>query len=263
MTDYSPPTASTNVGPRTGYSGKGMDTPGASSEALSIANSSTDKGGMRGVGLLAVVLAEMALKKESIDIARDYYNTNKRDFDFFRTTHQPAIQQSVNEAMSPVSNPEYHHDYYASAPAGMGKTHILDEQWFQTRRRMHKHSIGLQRRVDYSFAVNRMHAIAGGWNIGIRYEMTYADDHNNRRFDKKVEIGNVGIGVGNIVRQGLASSVGQLASAYDHLGDTVSTIGNGLAANTGYRAGRSTTNAAYERAADMSRAVEQRIDENG
>lgn len=240
MADISTKTTSpTNVQPaKSGYSSKGMDMPGASSEALSIANASVDKGGMRGLGLLAVVIAEMALKKESIDLARDYYNTNKRDFDFFTSVHEPAIAASVAEAMSPVTNPKYVHDYYASSPAGMAKTAILDKQWFETRRRIHKHAIGLQRRVDYDFAIRRMHGIVGGWNIGRRYEMTYADEHNNRRFDKMLEMGNIGIGVGNIVSNGLASSVGQLASAYDALGDTVSTIGNGLAANTGYRAGR-------------------------
>lgn len=236
-----------NIQPaKSGYSSKGMDTPGAGSEALSIANNSVDKGGMRGLGLLAVVLAEMALKKESIDLARDYYNTNKQDFDFFRTVHQPAIANSVSEAMSPVTNPIYHHDYYASAPAGMAKSAILDQQWFEVRRRTHKHAIGLQRRVDYQYATQRMHGVVAGWNIGRRYEMTYADLHNNRRFDRIMEVGNIGIGVGNIVAQGLSSAVGRLASSYDNLGDTVSTIGNGLAARSGYTAGREYAANKYE-----------------
>lgn len=231
------PTNASTAAAKTGYQ-RGQDAPGASSETLAIASTSIDKGGMRGLGLLAVALAEVSLKKKAIDVARDYYKTNKKDFDFFVSTHQPAIQASVSEAMSPSTNPKYVHDYYASAPAGMAKSAILDKQWFEARRRTHRYCIGLQRRIDYDFAVRRTHGIAGGWNIGTRYEMTYADDHNNRRFDRMVEVSNVGIGVGNIVRQGLASSVGKLAASYDSIGDTVASIGNGLAGKQGYEAGR-------------------------
>lgn len=239
-------TSPANVVPaKSGYTTKGMDMPGASSEALAIASQGVNKGGMRGVGLLAIALAEMKLKKESIDLARDYYNTNKRDFDFFVWTHEGPIKETVAEAMSPTANPRYEHDYYASAPAGMAKSSILDKQWFEARRRVHKHAVGLQRRIDYSFAIQRMHGIVAGWNIGRRYEMTYADQRNNRRFDKKLEAANIGIGVGNIVAQGLSSAVGKLAASYDNLGDTVATIGNGLAANSGYKAGRQDTRARY------------------
>jgi hypothetical protein len=231
--------------PKTGYVGRGQDQPGSGSDALTIANQSLNKGGMRGIGLLAIVLAEAALKKESVDLAEDYYRINKKDYEFFVSVHQPAIQQTVTEAMSPVDNPIYQHDYYASAPAGMAKSAILDKQWFETRRRVSRYSIGLQRRIDYDFAIRRLHGIVGGWNIGRRYEMAYADEHNNRRFDRKIEASNIGIGVGNIVRQGLASSTAGLASAYDNLGDTISTIGNGLAANSGYKAGRADTSARY------------------
>lgn len=246
MAEFGKSTESMNTAPaKSGYSSKGMDMPGASSEALAIASQGVDKGGMRGLGLLAITIAEIKLKKEAIDLAKDYYNTNKKDFDFFVTTHQPAITASVAEAMSPVTNPVYAHDYYASAPAGMAKSAILDKQWFEARRRTHRYAIGLGRRIDYDFAIQRLHGVVAGWNIGRRYEMTYADLHNNRRFDKKVEVANIGIGVGNIVAQGLSSAVGKLASSYDNLGDTVSTIGNGLAANSGYTAGRNTAAERY------------------
>lgn len=240
------PTSTYNQAAKTGYTSRGMDTPGASDQAIAIASTTSDKGGMRGLGLLAAVLAELKLKKEAIDLARDYYKTNKQDFDFFVSNHQPGITASVSEAMSPTLNPKYKHDYYASAPAGMAKSSILDKQWFEARRRTHRYAIGLQRRVDYEFAIQRMHGIVGGWNVATRYEMTYADEHNNRRIDKILEVGNIGIGVGNIVRQNLSSSVGQLASSYDNLGDTIASIGNGYAAKRGYAQGRSDTSKRYE-----------------
>lgn len=232
--------------PKNGYVGKGQTQQMAGEDAQAMLLASNNKGGMRGLGLIAVTLAEIALKNDTVNLARDYYKINKQDYDFFVATHQAPIAQSVAEAMSPVDNPEYKHDYYASVPAGMAKTAILDKQWFETRRRTNRYAIGTQRRVDMDFAVRRLHGILGGWNIARRYEMTYADEHNNRRFDKKLEAANIGVGVGNVVRQGLASSVASLASAQDNLGDTISTIGNGLAANTGYRQGRQYANQRYQ-----------------
>ena len=236
---------SSNMVPQNGYSGKGQTQWGTGEDAVAMQVSTTNKGGMRGLGLLAMVFAEIALKRESLDLAKDYFKINKKDYDFFVSTHQAPIAQTVAEAMSPVDNPVYEQDYYASVPAGMGKSSILDQQWFEARRRVHRYATGLQRRIDYDFALRRTHGILSGWNLGRRYEMTYADEHNNRRFDRKIEAGNIGIGIGNIVRQGLSSSVSNLSSAYDNLGDTVSTIGNGLAANTGYNAGRAQTAQRY------------------
>lgn len=221
-----------------------------------------DKGGMRGIGLIAVMIAEAVLKKQTTDISEDYYKLNKKDYDFFKSTHQPGIAASVAEAMSPVQNPIYATDFYASAPAGMAKSAVLDKQWFEVRRRVQRYAVGLARRVDYDFAVRRLHGIAGGWNVGRRYEIVYADQHNNRRIDRKLEAANIGIGIGNIVRQGLSSSVSNLASAYDNLGDTVSTIGNGLAKNTGYKAGREQTGLRYENRADVG-TQNSKVERNG
>lgn len=239
-------TTRTNVGvATTGYSGLGQNHSVAGSQELATLSTSIDKGGMRGIGLVLVMIAEMVLKNKATNLAKDYYNTNKKDYDFFTSTHQVPMAQSVAEAMSPIDNPVYYHDFYASAPAGMGKSAVLDKQWFEARRRAHRYAIGAQKRLDYDFARMRVHGVVGGWNVGRRYEITYADEHNNRRFDRKVEVANIGIGVGNIVRQGLASASSNLSSAYDNLGDTVSTIGNGLAAHTGYKAGRMDTGQRY------------------
>lgn len=235
-----------NSVPKNGITGKGHTSMGADDAALNAATNGIQKGGMRGVGLVIVAIAEAMLKKKATDLSRDYYRTNKIDYDNFRRIHEGPIKATVAEAMSPVENPTYVADFYASAPAGMAKSSVLDKQWYQTRRRTHRYATGLQLRIDYDFAVQRTHAIVGGWNIGRRYEITYADVKNNRRFDKMLEAGNVGLGVGNVVREGLASSVKGLAAAYDNIGDTVSTIGNGLAANTGYKAGRADAKKRYE-----------------
>lgn len=228
-----------------GYSGQGQTQMFAGDSGGQAAMQSVNKGGMRGLGLLAIAIAEVALKKKAIDLGKDYYKTNKKDYDFFKRVHQPMVQATVTEAMSAISNPYYLPDTYVSAPAGIVKASILDKQWYEARRRNPKYAVGIGRRLDYDFAIQRTHGVVAGWNLGRRYEEVWADEHNNRAFDKKISVSNIGVAQGNIVRQGLSAAVGNLASSFDNLGDTISSIGNGAAKAKGYEAGRAATQQRY------------------
>jgi hypothetical protein len=220
---------------------------GASGTEVLLATASNDKGGMRGVGLLAMVIAEIALKKKAIDLAEDYYKTNKKDFDFFVNNHEGPMQDTAEEAFGP-RNPKYNYDLYASVPAGIAKAGIIDRQWFEARRRIPKYNTGQNARLDYDMAVARAAAVAAGWNLATRYEFNWADEHNNRRMDRIVAVANMGIGVGNIVQQGLSAAVSNLSTAYDKIGDTVASIGNGYASSRGYVAGRANAKEKYAKA---------------
>lgn len=215
-----------------GYTGTTQNQFMADGPSVASLTQSINKGGMRGLALLAVSIAEVALKRKATDLAKDYYDVNKQDYQFFQNIHQPAIGSTANEAFGAL-NPTYTYDYYASVPAAIAKVNSVDKQWFQARRLIPKYNIGQQRRLDYDMGIARAHAVTAGWNAGIRYELNWTDDHNNRAFNRKAAIVNVGIGMGNIVRDGLAASVSSLASSYDSLGDTVATIGNGYAAYSG------------------------------
>lgn len=220
-----------------GYTGRNQNQFMAGQGAIATLNTSIDKGGMRGIGLLAAAIAEFELKQKTIDLATDYYNTNARDYAFFTSVHQPAIGASANEAFG-INNPNYNWDFYASVPAAIAKVNKIDKQWFQARKRIPKYNIGQQARLDYDMGVIRLHAIAAGWNAGIRYELTWVEDHNNRAFARRASIVQTGIGVGNIIRSGLASSIASLSTSYDTMGDTIASIGNGYAAYSGYNDAR-------------------------
>jgi hypothetical protein len=221
---------------KNGISGTGQTQPLGGEDASSL-DTSVSKGGMRGIGLLVATIAEYELKRKAINLAKDYYNVNRQDYQFFQNVHQPAIGSSANEVFSAL-NPTYNYDFYASVPAAIARVNTTDKQWYEARRRIPKYNVGQQRRLDYDMAVARAHAITAGWNAGIRYELSWVDDHNNRAFNRKAAVVNVGIGVGNIVREGLANSVTTLATSYDALGDTAASIGNGYAAFSGYNDGR-------------------------
>ena len=226
MTNYRPS--------QNGYSGVGQNQMIAGEDSVAILANSIDKGGMRGVGLLAMAIAEFELKQKVIDLGQSYYNTNKQDYQFFTNVHQPAIAETATEAMSGTLNPTYTYDYYASLPGGIASTSINEKQWYEARRRLPKYNIGQQRRMDYDLAVARTHAVISGWNLGTRYELSWADQHNLRAFDRKTAIANIGLGIASMVRQGLSTAVGEVGKAYDNLGNTVASIGNGWAEKGGY-----------------------------
>lgn len=217
-------------GGQNGYSGVGQTQMIAGEEAVSSLASSIDKGGMRGLGLLAIAIAEYELKQKVIDLGQSYYNINKQDYQFFTSNHQPAIAQTATEAMSGTLNPTFNYDFYASLPGGIASTSINEKQWYEARRRIPKYNIGQQRRLDYDMAVARTHAVLSGWNLGTRYELSWTDQHNLRAFDRKVSIANIGLGIASMVRMGMATAVGEVSQAYDSLGDTLASIGNGWAA---------------------------------
>lgn len=209
----------------------------AGQDATAMMLNGVDKGGMRGIGLLAMMIAEYDLKQKAIDLANDYYNSNLVDYVYFVVKHAPAMQQSAVEAFGP-NNPYYQYDLYASTAGGMAKSAVIDKQWFEARRRVGKYNVGQMRRIDYDMAIARTHGIVAGWNVALRYEFAWTDEHNARTYNRRLSVANVGIGFGNIVRSGLASAVGKLTQAYDNVGDTVASIGNGYQQRAGYQQGR-------------------------
>lgn len=242
QTQTAPPNAARSSGPTV----SGGVTGGAHySPVTADLGQTLDPGGMRGIGLVVFMIAQIALKLETVELSKDYYRTNKKDFDWFKATHQPGMAASVLEAMSEISNPDYTTDLYASSPAGMGKSKLLDAKWFATRRRMNRYLTGAQKRVDYDFAIFRSAAIASGWNMGRRYEMTWTDAHNERAFNKKIAMANIGVAAGNTMRQGLATAVANMQNAYSNIGSSINSVANGLYEKEGYENGRNGTRARY------------------
>jgi hypothetical protein len=219
---------------------------GSPPDATSIATSSLTSGGMRGLGIVAFIIAQITLKNKTLKIAKNYYKTAKRDVDFFIATHEPGATESVSEAMSDISNPKYAPDLYASAPAGISKSKAVELQWFAARRRMHRYNLGAMRRLDYDMARVRTAAAVSGWNMGRRYELAWSDAHNERRFKKRLAMANLGIGMGNIIREGLATAVENLSNASNEVSNTVASIGNGYFAKQGYEDARNDIRKRYE-----------------
>lgn len=197
-----------------------------------------DFGGMRGVGLFIMILAHAALVQKAIKLAKDYYKTNKKDYDFWKAYYRAPSAVTAAEAFSSVVNPTYVADLYASTPGGISKMRGVERKWFEARRRTHRYAVGAQRRLDYDMAVMRTSAVIAGWNMGRRYEINWADVHNDRAFNRKLAVANLGMAAGNQAMQGLATATGKLTQAYNDVGDELSSLGNGAYQHSGYNAGR-------------------------
>ena len=223
-----------------GWTASGQNQLMAGADVVQAGTSTVDKGGMRAAGLIAAMLGEIAMRNKVANLADNYYNTNRQDYAFFAGTHQPAMQRTRDEAFSPTTNPTYTTDRYASVASGVGMSGVVDHQWFEARRRLPKYNTGQGRRLDFDMAIARLHAATSGWALGTRYEEDWAKAHNKRAWNRKVAMANIGIGVGNIVRHGVGTATAALSTAYNNVGNTVGSIGNGLAANLGYTFGAQT-----------------------
>jgi hypothetical protein len=198
-------------------------------------NMSIDGGGMQGWTGFAVSLVQMYFAIEQVQLAENYYNTNKQDFDFFTNNYQNPMVSHKNQAFAA---PFYAIDYLPMTGASLGKVKVYDEKWLQTRRRTHRYALGHQRHIDYTYYMLRRKAAFASWIQGRRVEDARKDWKDDQIQTHKVQALNFGIAVGNIARQGLAQSVAAKEKAYDELGSRIGGISSGLGKYAGYQAGR-------------------------
>jgi hypothetical protein len=217
------------------------------SDAATTANVSSSKtaGGMRGLGLIALVLGQLYIDNKVIDLAADYYNINKQDFDFFKSTHQAPLAATAAEAFDTNLNPSYVQDKYVAIPASAARVAELDRQWLANRKSLSRYATGAAQRLDYEYAKVRATQMAASWFLGWRSELSYAQEHNERQFNRKVTVVNIGIGVGNEVARGLASAAGSMNNALTGASNQLGSVASGLSGEIGRRQGAKDTQQLY------------------
>ena len=228
------------------YTGGNQTQWGADSQAVSDMSGGKSAGGMRGIGLIAFVLGQIFLNNKALDLSQDYYNTNKQDFDFFQHTHQAPMAASAAEAFNSAANPTYTQDLYVSVPAAAARVAEMDRQWLMARKSLSRYATGAGSRLDYEYAKHRVQQMAANWYLGYRSELTYAQDHNERQFNRQVMVVNIGIGAGNEVARGLASAAQGLNSAYTQAGNQFGSIASGLAGSIGQKQGQADVRSTYK-----------------
>ena len=209
---------------------------------------SLDAGGVGGVFGVAILVAQLAITLEQYNLANKYWETNRVDFEFEANNYQPFLNTHKNEAFAnPMfygisgsgGNPQsYLADYVPMVGASLGRVKIYDEKWFQTRRRLHRYSVGLGRMADYNFYMNRKRAAGSAFIGGRRFEDARKDWKDEQFQGHRVQAVNFGITAGNVAKQGLASATGQLMHAYDEAGSRIGGFSNGISRRDAYNAAR-------------------------
>jgi len=125
-------------------------------------------------------------------------------------------------------------DYIASTGRAQSKSSFhLDREWLNTRRKIGRYNVGHGRRIDYKYSIAKLNSELEGWNLGFRFEDHRKMLYDEQRHAHQVEILNIGIGVGNIARAGLASSVKALSEARSQKAGIFGSLSNGLATMAG------------------------------
>jgi hypothetical protein len=160
--------------------------------------------------------------------------------------HQAPMAASAAEAFNPSANPTYVQDLYVATPAAAARVAETDRQWLVARKSLSRYAVGAGQRLDYEYAKQRVALMAANWYMGFRSELTYAQDHNERQFNRQVMVVNIGIGAGNEVAKGLASAASGLNSAYTQLGNQFGSIASGLAGSIGQKQGQADVRSDYK-----------------
>ncbi len=223
------------------YSGQGQqESPVVRSIDPSIASFSM--GGVRIVPLVTS-LYQMTQLQNNVVQARNYYNVNKQDFDFWNTTYNPNMLASLNESKARAFytngtyTPQFGQlDYLASTGRGQSRASLrVDKEWLNTRRKISRYNIGHGRRVDYKYAMARFNSELEGWNLGFRYEDNRKMLYDEQRHAHQAEILNLGIGAGNAARRGLATAVEGLSEARSQKAGIYGALSNGLSTYAGFQ----------------------------
>lgn len=225
------------------YTGKGQDRASVDSNNISAVLNNYSFGGINGFGLAIIEIAQLYLLIENYNTAENYYDINVQDFNFFVNTYEGPMANSLAESMNrPLYESAFLYPQYGKydilSNVGRGASiaaRNLDKQWYATRRRVAKYQTGLGRWVDYKFAMGKLQETLSGFNLGFRYEDSRKDAYNEQRHAHRTNILNLGIGVGNAARAGLATSVAALSGARSQASSQLASIGNGLAQSNEYQ----------------------------
>lgn len=198
-------------------------------------------GGISGFGMIAVEAAQYELLVQDLNTAQNYFDTNKKDFDFFQSTYEGRMLTSLTEAMTRplyeagIFEPQYGTlDYLAVLGRGSSMAaRRVDYQWYLMRRRQSKYNIGKGKWIDYKFTIEKIQQGLQGWNVGFRYEDNRKELYDEQRHANRLNILNLGIGVGNAAREGLATSVRALSEARTQTAGQLGAAANDLGYSSG------------------------------
>lgn len=194
------------------------------------------------VARIAVAVAQAAIIAQQVSLARDYFNTNKQDYDFWRANYRDRMQVMRSELYAESRSWfDRFQTPFCYKQSGASVSREVDKRWQETMRQTNRYATGHHVAITQDFALLRHNAAVAGYNAGAQLARHKLDTYDDRRHMRRLAILNIGLAAGNTAKAGLASSVGTVINAQNQLGSAVGAFGNGLSRYAGYSAGREST----------------------
>ena len=153
------------------------------------------------------------------DLTKKYYAQSERDYQFWESNYAPQIKAIVEEYFGVDGAPgageqKYRVNYdNRRGPSSMKARRQADEAWLQRYNNTAPRAVGKMRWDAADAAELAFLGSVGLDDFAIRFELAYRDSIDNRRWNHRVSLVNVGIEAGNNAAQGMSSAVAELGAA--------------------------------------------------
>lgn len=175
---------------------------------------------------------------QMIGIARDYYNLYKEQREFYYNTFQQGVEKPLTLEVFSVLPYQYNY----TNPGLDQNTGIIGRpttsigEWWDRHANMY-HDARDECITELELDNARLES---DWtNYFFRFEEHNFDIINDRRWNRRFEVHNLGIKQANFVQSGLASGFAQVEDSINDAADQFNSLANGGMAAIGYRKGLS------------------------
>lgn len=184
-----------------------------------------------------------------LDLQRKYYELYRQQREFYYTTFQQGVEKPL--AQDTYDDPHYNYNYQGRVDTlydttfgpFIGPSADMEGWWARHAAYYGAEMDGNMLR-EMPFEIARIKA---DWtNYMLRFEEHYYDVVNDRRWQRRFAVHNIGIKQGTAIAAALDNS---LAGYTDHLhdfGNQLATYGNGAARYVGYRRGLADTSERFD-----------------
>jgi hypothetical protein len=179
-----------------------------------------------------------------LDLQRKYYNLYRQQREFYYDVFQQGVERPLAEETYTELPYEYNYiarlnELYDSTFGPLASPQTDMQGWWERHAAYYGASLDGNMLLELPFELAR---IKSDWmNYMMRYEEHYYDVVNDRRWQRRFAVHNIGIKQGTAIAAALDNS---LAAYTDHLhdfGNQLATYGNGAARYVGYKKGLADT----------------------
>lgn len=163
-----------------------------------------------------------------------YFAQSERDYQFWEGHYAPQIKSIVEEYFGADGAPgageqKYRVNYdNRRGPSSMKARRQADEAWLVRFNQTQARAVGQMRWEATDAAELAFIGSVGLDDFAIRFELAYRDAWDNRRWNHRVQLVNIGIEAGNNAAQGMSSAVAETGAAAQGIVGSKIAMGAGI-----------------------------------